>query len=169
MEKHETKTDAFKRKRISFCFLWMMPLLIFSCMAQEPKQTAYSLGAYAYDFTRLGPDEASQISELKAIGYEGIVMGARNEKKLASLKRYQTAIGNGPFKLYAGMVPVFLDLNLTAQNARIDNVIQALRKSNAKLWIVVRAKDSQKELADHHHISFKRFQEMLDTLNYKEY
>ena len=96
------------------------------------------------DFARLGADEASQISELKSIGYGGLVMNLTNPKSLKTLARYQSAIGDDPFEVYAGYVTVDFSKDIDAQNAHLDKVIQSLKKADAKLWVILRVKGGQK-------------------------
>jgi sugar phosphate isomerase/epimerase len=104
---------------------------------------AYPLGAFNFDFGRLGEDEASQISALQSIGYTGLVMNLTNKSQLEALHRYQAAIGNDAFEIYAGFVTVLFNKDIDAQNAHIDQVIQSLKKSNAKLWVILRVRGGQ--------------------------
>ncbi len=89
-------------------------------------------------------DEASQISELKSIGYGGLVMSLTQPKGLETLERYHSVIGNDAFEVYAGYVVIFLDKDIAAQNAHLDKVIKALKKSDAKLWIILSVRIGQK-------------------------
>jgi len=128
------------RKRISLISLWILSLVIPSLMAQESNQSDYPMGVFNFDFARLGADETSQVNELQAIGYGGMTMRVNTNKNLEKLKRYQAAIGDAPFKIYAGFFTVFFDKDLTAQNAHLDKVIKALKQSDSKLWIILRVK-----------------------------
>jgi len=104
----------------------------------------YPLGVFNFDFARLGADEASRISELKSIGYGGMALRVNTEKQLEELKRYGEAIGDAPFKVYAGFITIFFNQDLAAQNAHLDKVIQSLKKADAKLWVILRVKGGQK-------------------------
>ena len=65
-------------------------------------------------------------------------------KHLKQLKRYQAAIEDAPFKVYAGFLGVNLAGDLAVENARIDNVIPILKQSDAKLWVILHAKGEKK-------------------------
>ncbi len=122
------------------CFILCM--VTFSLSA--PAQADYPLGVFNFDFARLGENEASQISELKSIGYGGLVMNLTNPKELATLERYQEVIGDDSFEVYAGYVVILFNKNIDVQNAHLDNVIKALKKSNAALWVILRVKGGKK-------------------------
>lgn len=117
----------------------------FTCLAADKSsQDTYPLGAFNFDFARLGSDEASQIEELKSIGYGGMTLRLNSKKQLQELERYAEAIDDAPFKIYAGFVTVFFDQDLAAQNAHLDKVIRGLKKVDAMLWIILRVKGGQK-------------------------
>ncbi len=124
---------------LAFCLTTMSQL-----GAEESSLAAYPLGVFNRDFARLGADEASQISELQSIGYSGFVMNVTSKKNLEKLKRYQVAIGDDPFKVYASSIVVDFAKDLAVQNPHIDNVIQSLKKSDAKLWVILRVRGGQK-------------------------
>ena len=130
--------------RISLIALVFFALTIWPLWAQDSNQADYPLGVFNFDFARLGADEASQISELQSIGYGGMTLRINTEKQLEELKRYQEAIGDDPFNVYAGFITIFFDQDLAVQNAHLDNVIQSLRKSDAKLWVILRVRGGQK-------------------------
>jgi sugar phosphate isomerase/epimerase len=115
-----------------------------TCSLSAFAQVDYPLGVFNFDFARLGETEAEQIDELQSIGYSGLVMRVNNKKQLEELKRYQDAIGDDPFKIYAGFFTVFFNQDLAAQNAQLDKVIQSLKKSNAALWVILRVKGGKK-------------------------
>ena len=134
-------------KGIPFIALLLCSVAMAPLQAEESRQATYPLGVFNFDFARLGADEAGQISELKSIGYGGLVMNlsANNPKKakavLKTLHRYQAASADGEFKVYAGYVVYYFNQGATmeaAQNAHIDQVIQSLKKSDAKLWLILR-------------------------------
>jgi sugar phosphate isomerase/epimerase len=134
-------------KRIPLLALTLFWLTIPQLRAAESNQTDHSLGSFNFDFARLGADEAAQISELKSIGYGGLVMNlsANNQKqakaKLDTLRKYQAASADGAFNVYAGYVVYFFNATAAqqkAQHAHIDNVIRSLKKSDAKLWVILR-------------------------------
>ena len=131
-------------KRIPLISLVLFLASLSGLRADDSSQAAWSLGTFNFDFARLGADEASQISVVESIGYTGLAMNIGNEKNLGILKRYQEAIGDAPFKVYAGFLVVDLAGDLIAQNAHIDNAIPILKKSDAKLWVIVLAKDGKK-------------------------
>jgi sugar phosphate isomerase/epimerase len=95
------------------------------------------LGVFHFDFARLGADEASQISELKSIGYGGLVMNLTNPSELETLEQYQSSINDDSFKVYAGYIVVDFSKDLAAYDAHIDEVTKALKKSDAKLWVIL--------------------------------
>ena len=86
----------------------------------------------------MGEDEASQVKAVESIGYSGLVQPVGSPKHLEQLKRYQAAIGDGPFQVTAGLFTVNFSRDPAALNAHLDNVIQALKKSNAPLWLIPR-------------------------------
>jgi sugar phosphate isomerase/epimerase len=131
-------------KRIPVIALLVCGLAILPLQAEESSKAAWSLGAFDFDFARLGTDEVSQINAVESIEYSGLVMQIGSEKKLEILKRYQEAIGDAPFKVYAGFFGVDLAGDLAAQNAHLDNVIPILKKSDAKLWVILSAKGGKK-------------------------
>ena len=134
---HEISMKTILLVVVSFFLLMASPL-----RAEESRPAASPLGTFSYDFVRLGADEASQISALKSIGYAGMAMNLKTEKHLASLKRYQAAIGDDPFRIYAGYYTVVFDEDLAVQNAHLDNVIDGLKKSDGALWIILRDRKS---------------------------
>jgi sugar phosphate isomerase/epimerase len=138
------KTISFIMNRIPLIALSFFLLTISNLSAQESNQATYPLGVFNFDFARLGADEISQMSELQSIGYGGMTLRVNTEKQLEELKLYQEAIGDGPFKVYAGFITIFFDQDLAAQNAHLDNVIKALKKSDTKLWVILRVKGGQK-------------------------
>ncbi|MDG2167955.1 MAG: TIM barrel protein [Opitutales bacterium] len=126
---------------IAFTFF----VFTFSCFAVGKSSEAdYPLGAFNFDFARLGSDEASQVEELKSIGYGGMTLRVNSKKQLQELERYAEAIGDAPFKIYAGFITVFFDQDLAVQNAHLDKVIRSLKKVDAKLWVILRVKGGQK-------------------------
>lgn len=130
-------------KIIPIIALSFVALTISCSPTEESNQATYPLGAFNFDFARLGDDEASQIGELKSIGYGGLVLQLTTPKHLEQLHRYQAAIDDDSFKVYAGYVVVYFDKAIDAQNSHIDNVIQSLKKSNGKLWVILRARKGQ--------------------------
>ncbi|MDA0348577.1 MAG: TIM barrel protein [Verrucomicrobia bacterium] len=117
----------------------------FTCLAADKSsQDTYPLGVFNFDFARLGEDAASQISELKSIGYGGLVLNLTNPKELKTLERYQSVVGDDAFEVYAGYVVIAFEKDIAAQNAYLDNVIKALKKSDAKLWVILRVRGGQK-------------------------
>ncbi len=134
-------------KRIPLIALLFFSLTIPHLGAEESSRAAYPLGAFNFDFARLGEDGASQISALKSIGYGGLVLQLTTEKQLAILEHYQAAIENDPFEVYAGYVVVYFGLDIATQNAHLDNVIRALKKSNGKLWVILRVRNQEVERA----------------------
>lgn len=112
--------------------------------ADRPSQADYPLGVFNFDFARLGANEVSQISKLRSIGYRGLVLNLTNPKALETLKQYQSAIGNQPFKVYAGYVAIDFSKNMGAQNAHIDRVIKHLKRSDARLWVILRVRGGKK-------------------------
>ena len=141
---HSTITTSSFLRRMPFIALLFLFLAISPLWAQESHQAAYPLGVFNFDFARLGADEAAQISELQSIGYGGMTLRVNTEKQLEELKRYQEAIGDAPFKVYAGFITIFFDRDLAVQNAHLDKVIKALKKSDAKLWVILRVRGGQK-------------------------
>ena len=133
-----TKTNTSMIKRIPFIAFLFLSLGISSLWAQESSQAAYPLGVFNFDFARLGEDEASQIKAAQSIGYSGLVQPVDNPRQLEKLNRYQAAIGDGPFKVTAGLFTANFSRDLAVLNAHLDNVIQALKKSNAPLWLIPR-------------------------------
>ncbi len=131
-------------KRIPLIALALCLATMSQLGAEEASQAAYPLGVFNHDFARIGADEASQISELQSIGYSGFAMNVSNKRNFERLKRYQEAIGDDPFKVYACSVVVDFAKDLATQNAHLDNVIQSLKKSNAKLWVILRVRGGQK-------------------------
>ena len=116
-----------------------------SCSSSEESNPAdYPLGAFNFDFARLGEDEVSQISALKSIGYSGLVMNLTNPKELNRLKRYQSVAGDDAFEVYAGYVVIAFEKDIATQNAYLDKVIRSLKKSNSKLWVILRVRGGQK-------------------------
>ena len=112
-----------------------------SCSStDESIQADFPLGAFNFDFARLGADEASQISELKSIGYDGLVLNLTNPKELKTLEQYQAVASNDPFEVYAAYVAIDFSKDLDAQNAYLDKVTKALKKSDAKLWVILRVR-----------------------------
>lgn len=131
-------------KRIPLIVLSIVSLTMPLFVTAKSSETDYPLGVFNFDFARLGADEASRISELNAIGYGGMTLRVNSKKQLEELKRYQAAIGDSPFRIYAGFYTADLNADIAAQNAHLDHVIQALKKSEAKLWIILRAKGPKK-------------------------
>ncbi len=131
-------------KRIPLIALTLFAFAISPLWADDSSQADLTLGVFNFDFPRLGADEASQIKAVESIGYSGLVMNIGSKKNLGLLKRYQEVIEDVPFKAYAGFLVVDLAGNLAAQNAHIDNAIPILKKSDAKLWVIVLAKDGKK-------------------------
>ena len=135
------------RAIITLIVFSIFPLTISHVGAEESSQAAYPLGVFNFDFGRLGEAEAGQISTLQSIGYSGLVMNLtphRKLRRLEQLHRYQAAIDNDAFKIYAGYVVVYFGQDIDAQNAHIDQVIQTLKKSNAKLWVILRVRRGHK-------------------------
>lgn len=119
-----------------------------SCFAaNESSQAAYPLGVFHFDLGRLGSDEAGQIRALKSIGYSGLVLDLTKPNGLKSLERYQAAIEEDPFEVYAGYVSFHMDKDIDAQSAHLDKVIQGLKKSNAKFWLTLYARQSKSKPA----------------------
>ena len=131
-------------KRIPFIVLSIISITMPLLATAKSSEADYPLGVFNFDFARLGADEASRTSELNSIGYEGMALRVNSKKQLEELKRYGEAIGDAPFKIYAGFVTVFFNQDLAAQNAHLDKVIRGLKKVNAKLWIILRVKGGQK-------------------------
>ncbi len=127
-------------KILSLIALLLVALTASCSSTDESSQTDYPLGTFNFDFARLGEDEASQIGELKSIGYEGLVLNLTNPKELKTLERYQSVVGDDSFEVYAGYVVIYFEKDIAAQNAYLDNVIKALKKSDAKLWVILRAR-----------------------------
>jgi sugar phosphate isomerase/epimerase len=134
-------------KRIASIALTLFVFTSSCFSADNSSQADYPLGVFNFDFARLGADETNQTSELKSIGYGGLVMNLsannpRNAKRtLKTLQKYQAVIGDGPFNVYAGYVVYFFNIGAEeekAQNAHVDQVIQSLKKSDAKLWVILR-------------------------------
>ena len=124
-----------------------------SCSSdKKSSQAEYPLGAFNFDFARLGSDEASQIGELKSIGYGGLVLNLTNPKELKTLERYQTVASDDSFEIYAGYIVVDFAKDLAAQNAYIDSATKALKKSDASLWLILRVRGGktveQAQIAD---------------------
>jgi sugar phosphate isomerase/epimerase len=132
-------------KKIPLILLSIFSLTMSQIRAAEISHADYPLGAFNFDFARLGADEAAQISTLISIGYDGLVLQLSNKKQLETLHRYQAAIGDDPFEVYAGYVVVFFEKDIDAQNAHLDNVIRSLKKSNAKLWVILRVRGQEPE------------------------
>ena len=108
---------------LAFCTLMASPL-----RADDASQSAFSFGTY------WGPP----ISELKKIGFSGIAGGMWKQPGLDRLGRFQEAIGDDDsFKIHAGYIHFYFDRDLAAQNAHLDKAIQALAKSDSKLWLLV--------------------------------
>ncbi len=145
---HHTKTNTSIMKRIPFIAILFISLTTSPLWAQVSSPATHPLGVFNFDFARLGADEASQISELKSIGYGGLVLQVTKPKQLEQLHQYQAAIGDIAFEVYAGYVVVFFGLDIAAQNAHIDNVIKALKKSNAKLWLILRLRNQKLDRAE---------------------
>jgi len=141
---YRRRTTSSIVKRISLIALSLCLLTISCSRSGESSRTDYPFGVFNFDFARLGADEASQISELKSIGYGGLVMNLTNPKELNRLEQYQSVVGDDPFEIYAAYVVVDFAKDLTAQNAYIDNVIKALKKSDAKLWVILRVRGGKK-------------------------
>lgn len=127
-------------KIISIVALLLVALTASCSSTDESSQTDYPLGVFNFDFARLGADEADQISELKSIGYGGLVLNLTNPKELKTLEGYQSVAGDNPFEVYAGYVVISFEKDLDAQNAYLDKVIKTLKKSDAKLWVILRAR-----------------------------
>ena len=123
----------------------LLSVITVSCSQDRESATDdFPLGSFNFDFARLGADEASRIKELESIGYGGMTLRVNSEKQLQELERYQAAIGDGPFKVYAGFITIFFDKDLDVQNAHLDKVIEGLKKSDAKLWVILRVKGGKK-------------------------
>ena len=137
---HRAITTASLMKRIPLIALTLFALTSSCFSVDKSNQATYPLGVFNFDFARLGADEASHIIALQSIGYSGLILNVNKEKDLETLKRYQAAIGDDPFKVYAGLFTAHFHRDLAAQNAHLDKVIQSLRKSNAKLWLILRGK-----------------------------
>ncbi len=135
-------------KRIPFMALLFFALTISQLQAAESSQADYPLGSFNFDFARLGADEASQVNALQSIGYGGMVKGASNAKQLKELQRYQAAIGDGPFNVYAALVNVKFGIDLAPQHAHIDEVIQTLKELDASLWVILRYDTEEPDQAD---------------------
>jgi sugar phosphate isomerase/epimerase len=119
----------------------LLVALTTSCSTNdETSHTDHPLGVFNFDFARLGTDEASQIGELKSIGYEGLVLNLTNPKELKTLERYQSVASDDPFEVYAAYVAIDFSKDLDAQNAYLDKVTKALKKSDAKLWVILRVR-----------------------------
>jgi sugar phosphate isomerase/epimerase len=125
-------------KRIHFIALLFLSFAISSLWAQESNQADYPLSTFDFDFARLGEKEASQVKAVQAIGYAGLVLPVDSPKHLEKLKRYQAAIGDGPFKVTAGLFTANFNRDLEELNGHLDKVIEALKKSNAPLWLIPR-------------------------------
>ena len=124
-----------------------------SCSSdKKSSQAEYPLGAFNFDFARLGSDEASQIGELKSIGYGGLVLNLTNPKELKTLESYQAVASGDSFEIYAGYIVVDFAKDLAAQNAYIDSATKALKKSDASLWLILRVRGGktveQTQIAD---------------------
>jgi sugar phosphate isomerase/epimerase len=145
---HQTNWSLMKRIPSIALTLFILTSSCFS--ADKSSLPDYPLGVFKFDFARLGADETRQIRELKSIGYGGLVLNLTNPKELKTLERYQSAIGDDAFEVYAGYVVVYFSKDLDAQNAHLDKVIQALKKSDAKLWVILRVRGGQK--VEHEHI-----------------
>lgn len=127
----------------TFPFMKRIPLIALTVFALASScfsagQTDYPLSSFDFDFARLGEDEASRVKAVQSIGYSGLVQSVDSPKHLEKLKRYQEAIGDGPFRVTAGLFTVNFSRDLAALNAHLDKVIQALKKSNAPLWLIPR-------------------------------
>ena len=129
-------------KRIASMALTLFTSACFS--ADESSQADYPLGVFNFDFARLGADEAVQISALKSMGYGGLVMNLTNPNSLKTLERYQSVIGDDPFKVYAGYIVVDFARDLAAYDSYFDKVIKTLKKSDAKLWVILRVRGGEK-------------------------
>jgi sugar phosphate isomerase/epimerase len=139
-----TNSLIVKKTFIAFLFL---ALTASTLWAEDSSKVDYPLGVFNFDFARLGADEAAQIGELKSIGYGGLVMNmSANTPKQAkavlnTLHQYQVASGDDAFSVYAGYVVYYFNAGAKkekAQNAHIDQVIKSLKKSDSKLWVILR-------------------------------
>jgi len=74
-----------------------------------------------------------------------LVLNLTNKRQLEQLHRYQAAIGDGSFEIYAGYVVVDFAKDINAQNVHIDNVTESLKKSNGKLWVILRVRGQEVE------------------------
>ena len=117
---HYTKTNTSIIKRIHFTALLFLSLTISPLGAQESSQADYPLGVFHFDLGRLAEEEAGQIKVLKSIGYSGLVLDLTRPKGLSSLERYQAAIEDDPFEVYAGYVSFHMDRDIDAQSAHLD-------------------------------------------------
>ena len=81
-------------KRISLFAFTLLALTVSSFSADKSSGADYPLGVFNFDFARLGADEAAQISELKSLGYQGLVLNLTHPKWLKTLKQYQAVAGN---------------------------------------------------------------------------
>lgn len=75
----------------------LFSLLAISCSREGGSGQAACpnpLGVFNFDFARLGADEASQISQLKSIGYGGLVMNLTNPEELETLEQHQSSIND---------------------------------------------------------------------------
>ncbi|MBK1877465.1 TIM barrel protein [Pelagicoccus mobilis] len=122
----------------------LLSVFTVSCIQEEVTGPVdFPLGTFNFDFARLGSDEASQIKELESIGYGGLVMNLTNPKELKTLQKYQAAVGDGAFNIYAAYVVVDFAKDLAVQDAYLDKVIQSLKQSESKLWVILRVRDGK--------------------------
>ena len=129
---HRAKSTLSLMKRIP-----LIAAVLFA-FALSPLEADLPLSSFDFDFGRLGEDEASQVKAVQSIGYSGLVLAVDRPKDLERLKRYQAAIGDGPFKVTAGLFTANFSRDLAMLNAHLDKVIQGLKKSNASLWLIPR-------------------------------
>ena len=102
-------------KRMSVIALLLLAVMVPHSQAEVPRNNSYPLGVFNFDFGRLGTDETAQIGTLKSIGYGGLVMNLSDKNQLATLHRYQAAIGSEPFQVYAGYVVVYFEKDGNAE------------------------------------------------------
>ncbi len=143
------------RKIKLFIALAFIALIAPQLWAEESNQSNLTFGTFWGELDRsFSPDKTQQINELKKIGFTGIAGGMWQQQGLDLLEEYQTAIGEEPMNIYAGFVRIFFGKDLVAQNAHLDVVIDALAKSDAKLWLILHGPKGKKKVQRQELVAF---------------
>lgn len=131
--------------RISIPLLFLLIVVACSSDSDTPGKQPRPLGAFNFDFARLGESPAKQFLELQKIGYTGLTMNMQGEKNLALFDSYLPAIRTHGFKVYAGYIAAKFTNENEALYRQIDKTLLRLKSVDAPFWLIIKATEIEED------------------------